>query len=141
MDLIDKDQTAHNDYTFSSPIMQNENLPNINLNLDSKIVGPRRVETESILLGIGKRGVDNIKLFNENNIKPIVVTASDTNVEFDIPTRVSKECANKTEYRYVTHPSFVGANINTKNLVSADMVEGISTRNQMRDESGKCVND
>lgn len=140
MDLIDKDQTAHNDYTFSSPIMQNETLPNINLNLDSKTIDPRRVETESILLGIGKRDVDNIKLFNENNIKPIVVTASDTNIEFDISTRVSKECANKTEYQYVTHPSFVGANINTKNLVSADMVEGISTRNQMRDESGKCVN-
>tara|TARA_A100001015_G_scaffold290745_1_gene364113 strand:- start:4747 stop:5172 length:426 start_codon:yes stop_codon:yes gene_type:complete len=141
MDLIDKDQTAHNDYTFSSPIMQNESLLNINLNLDSKIVDPKRVEAESVLFGINKPDADNTKLFNENKIKPIIVTAPVNNVEFDIPTRVSKECANKTEYQYVTHPSYVGANINTKNLVSADMIEGVSTRNQMRDESGKCVND
>lgn len=136
MDLIDKDQTAENDYTFSSPILDVSDVNNVNLRFDSKTVGRDKINVESSLLGITK---NTDRLYNQSKPNPIkkVVPVVPESLNLDESTRVSRSCKNSLNNIYLP-PSYVTGQVD--DVVMNEDRCGVWTRNQIRDTYTQCVN-
>lgn len=136
MDLIDKDQTAENDYTFSSPILDVSVVNNVNLRLDSKTVGQDKINVESSLFGITK---STDRLYNQSKPNPIKKVAPEVpeSLSLDESTRVSRSCKRSLNNIYLP-PSYVTGQVD--DVVMNEDRCGVWTRNQIRDTYTQCVN-